>query len=53
MNRFRRGSLVMRLPDSDGADIPTLLFGTVNGVIGVLASLPEVGRCRLTLSNPP
>jgi DNA damage-binding protein 1 len=41
VNRFRRGSLVMRLPDSDHADIPTLLFGTVNGVIGVLASLPE------------
>ena len=41
VNRFRRGSLVMRLPDSDHANIPTLLFGTVNGVIGVLASLPE------------
>jgi DNA damage-binding protein 1 len=38
---LHRGSLVMRLPDSDHADIPTLLFGTVNGVIGVLASLPQ------------
>ena len=40
VNRFRRGSLVMRMPDGDHADVPTLLFGTVNGVIGVLASLP-------------
>ena len=31
----------MRMPDGDHADVPTLLFGTVNGVIGVLASLPK------------
>eukprot|EP00873_Tetraselmis_striata_P003032 jgi/Tetstr1/423296/TSEL_013995.t1 len=41
VNRFRRGSLVMRLPDSEAGNIPTLLFGTINGVIGVVASLPE------------
>ncbi|KAK3248999.1 DNA damage-binding protein 1a, partial [Cymbomonas tetramitiformis] len=40
VNRFRHGSLVMCLPDSEAAQIPTLIFGTVNGVIGVLASLP-------------
>jgi DNA damage-binding protein 1 len=40
VNRFRRGSLVMRLPDSDLAKVPTMLFGTINGVIGVVASLP-------------
>ena len=39
VNRFRRGSLVMRLPDQENADVPTL-FGTVSGVIGVLATLP-------------
>ncbi|KAL2494428.1 DNA damage-binding protein 1a [Forsythia ovata] len=40
VNRFRHGSLVMRLPDSDVGHIPTVIFGTVNGVIGVIASLP-------------
>lgn len=30
----------MRLPDSELANVPTVLFGTVNGVIGVIASLP-------------
>jgi len=40
VNRFRRGSLVMRLPDSLVANIPTILFGTINGAIGVVASLP-------------
>ncbi|CAL0325072.1 unnamed protein product [Lupinus luteus] len=41
VNRFRHGSLVMRLPDSDVGQIPTVIFGTINGVIGVIASLPN------------
>ncbi|KAL3687828.1 hypothetical protein R1sor_014137 [Riccia sorocarpa] len=41
VNRFRHGSLVMRLPDSEASQIPTVIFGTVNGVIGVIASLPQ------------
>ncbi|XP_068656195.1 DNA damage-binding protein 1a-like [Aristolochia californica] len=41
VNKFRHGSLVMRLPDSDVGQIPTVIFGTVNGVIGVIASLPH------------
>uniref|UniRef100_A0A1D1YWE8 DNA damage-binding protein 1 n=2 Tax=Anthurium amnicola TaxID=1678845 RepID=A0A1D1YWE8_9ARAE len=41
INRFRHGSLVMRLPDSEAGNIPTVIFGTVNGVIGVIASLPH------------
>lgn len=41
VNRFSRGSLVMRLPDSQVAKIPTMLFGTINGAIGVVASLPS------------
>ncbi|XP_076949712.1 DNA damage-binding protein 1-like [Bidens hawaiensis] len=41
VNRFRHGSLVMRLADSDVGHIPTIIFGTVNGVIGVVASLPQ------------
>ncbi|XP_020248507.1 DNA damage-binding protein 1a [Asparagus officinalis] len=39
VNCFRHGSLVMRLPDSEIGQIPTVIFGTVNGVIGVIASL--------------
>lgn len=41
INRFRHGSLVMRLPDSDVGQIPTVIYGTVNGAIGVIASLPH------------
>eukprot|EP00306_Pavlova_sp_CCMP459_P011989 CAMPEP_0185189296 /NCGR_PEP_ID=MMETSP1140-20130426/5945_1 /TAXON_ID=298111 /ORGANISM="Pavlova sp., Strain CCMP459" /LENGTH=776 /DNA_ID=CAMNT_0027755847 /DNA_START=12 /DNA_END=2342 /DNA_ORIENTATION=- len=41
VNRFRRGSLTMQVTDTDVAPMPTLLFGTVNGVIGVIAQLPE------------
>ncbi|ESQ55276.1 hypothetical protein EUTSA_v10024273mg [Eutrema salsugineum] len=41
VNRFRHGSLVMRLPDTEIGQIPTMIFGTVNGVIGVIASLPQ------------
>ncbi|KAG9145181.1 hypothetical protein Leryth_008967 [Lithospermum erythrorhizon] len=41
VNRFRHGSLVMRLPDSDVGQIPTVIFGTINGVIGVIASIPH------------
>jgi DNA damage-binding protein 1 len=41
VNRFRHGSLVKRLPDSDMYKIPTVIFGTINGAIGVIASLPS------------
>ena len=41
VNRFRHGSLVMRLPDSEMGQVPTMIFGTINGVIGVIASLPH------------
>jgi DNA damage-binding protein 1 len=41
VNRFRHGSLVMKTGDADTPVIPTLIYGTVNGVIGVIASLPK------------
>ncbi|KAJ3310810.1 DNA damage-binding protein 1 [Gonapodya sp. JEL0774] len=42
VNRFKPGSLVMNLPDTEPAAKPLLLFGTVNGTIGIVASLtPE------------
>jgi DNA damage-binding protein 1 len=44
VNKFKHGSLVMKMPDESGnslAAVPTLLYGTVNGVIGVIASLPQ------------
>ena len=31
----------MSLRDGESVSVPTLLFGTANGVIGVLASLPK------------
>jgi DNA damage-binding protein 1 len=47
VNRFRRGALTMQLADADSPPLPTLLFGTVNGVIGVIATLPvEVSARR-------
>jgi len=39
INRFRKGSLAMQAPET-GAIVPsTLLFGTVNGVLGLVASI--------------
>ncbi len=38
VNRFRAGSLVMKLGEAD-AQPPTLVFGTVSGMIGVIASI--------------
>ncbi|KAJ6886505.1 hypothetical protein NC651_027013 [Populus alba x Populus x berolinensis] len=32
INRFRHGSLVMHLTDSDGGQIPTAIFRTVNAI---------------------
>ena len=39
VNRFRKGSLVMRLPDSELSHQPSLVFGTINGMIGVIVGL--------------
>lgn len=41
VNRFQHGSLVMQMPDNETAQIPTLLFGTILGIIGVIASIPR------------
>ncbi|KAF8976248.1 DNA damage-binding protein 1a, partial [Entomortierella lignicola] len=42
INRFKHGSLVMTNQENDAPAIPKLLFGTVSGVIGVVATLtPE------------
>jgi len=46
VNRFQHGSLTMQLMDGDAAPLPTLLYGTVNGVIGVIATIPEEVRAR-------
>lgn len=40
VNKFRRGSFRMKLPDSIIANIPTVLFCTIDGMIGVVASIP-------------
>ncbi|KAL3498131.1 hypothetical protein ACH5RR_040863 [Cinchona calisaya] len=41
VNRFQHRSLVMHFPDSEVEQIPTVIFGTVNGAIGLIASLPS------------
>lgn len=41
VNRIQRGSLVMKMPDSEQVEIPTQLFATISGVIGVVAQLPK------------
>ena len=41
VNRFQRGSLTMQFSDSAVAPLPTILFGTISGLIGVLASIPH------------
>jgi hypothetical protein len=41
VNRLRPGSLVMRLPDSELGCVPRLLYGGVNGSVGLVASLPR------------
>jgi DNA damage-binding protein 1 len=39
VSRFCHGSL--RLPDSEMGQIPTVIFSTINGGIGIIASLPH------------
>ncbi|XP_044976248.1 DNA damage-binding protein 1-like isoform X2 [Hordeum vulgare subsp. vulgare] len=41
VNRLHHGSLVMHHTDSETGQFPTVIFGTVNGAIGVIASLPS------------
>jgi DNA damage-binding protein 1 len=43
VNRFRHGSLVMRMPESDAGLLRStpLLYGTVGGALGVVAAIAE------------
>jgi len=43
VNRFRHGSLVMRMPESDAGLVRStpLLYGTVGGALGVVAAIAE------------
>lgn len=41
VNKYRHGSLVMKSQEPDAIQIPTTLFGTVSGSIGVIATLTE------------
>jgi len=40
VNKFRKGSLAMQVTESGATPIPTQLYCTVNGVLGVVATLP-------------
>ncbi|KAG9298245.1 hypothetical protein G9A89_002733 [Geosiphon pyriformis] len=41
VNRFRHGSLAMNLPETDPTANPELLYCTVSGAIGVIATVSE------------
>lgn len=41
VNRFRKGSLNMKLPEENTLATPEMLYCTVNGSIGVIATLDE------------
>lgn len=41
INKFMHGSLVMRATDSELGNVPTVLFGSVGGMLGIIASLPQ------------
>ncbi|EOD34427.1 hypothetical protein EMIHUDRAFT_429357 [Emiliania huxleyi CCMP1516] len=47
VNRFRRGSLTMQMREAGAEPLPTMLYGSVNGVVGVVASLPQELYVRL------
>lgn len=38
---FHLGSLVPKVADNEALNLPTVLFGTVSGLVGVIASLPK------------
>ena len=38
---IKSGSLVMKLSDVEGGSLPTIIFGTVSGAVGVIASLSQ------------
>jgi DNA damage-binding protein 1 len=42
INTFKHGSLTRKVSDGDSVDkYPTVLFGSINGMVGVLAQLPK------------
>lgn len=52
INRIQHGSLVMQMADNEGPAISTLIFGTVDGMLGVIARLkPDVYQFFLEVQN--
>jgi len=41
VNRFRHGSLVMKLPDTEASNVRTMLYGSVNGALGVIGTISK------------
>ena len=41
VNRFRRGSLTMQLSEGGAPPLPTTLYASVTGAVGIIASLPN------------
>lgn len=41
VNRIQHGSLVMQLAENDGPALKTLIFGTTDGMLGVIANIKQ------------
>lgn len=41
VNRIHHGSLVMQMPENEGPALKTLIFGTSDGMLGVIANLKK------------
>lgn len=41
VNRIQHGSLVMQMPENEGPGVTTLIFGTTDGMLGVIANLGQ------------
>lgn len=45
VNRIQHGSLVLQMPENEGPALKTMIFGTTDGMLGVIANLkPEAYR---------
>lgn len=52
VNKIEHGSLVMQMTDQDGPALNTLIFGTTDGMLGVIAQLkPSVFQFMVEMEN--
>lgn len=52
VNRIQHGSLVMQMPENESPALSTLIFGTIDGMLGVIARLkPDCYQFFLEVQN--